>query len=94
MKLPSGIEIPRKKMEELCEVVIREEFYGESTFAEAFYPTAENLATGRVIGIPTLSNDDVQYVREALRKIVFQCVEGLTTHLTDFFTNYVKLLNW
>ena len=94
MKLPSGVEIPRKEMEELCETVIREEFYGECTFAEAFEPTAENLAAGEVEGIPALDHDDIQFVREALRKIVFQCVEMLTTHLVDYFRIYVKMLNW
>ena len=94
MKLPSGIELPREKVEELCEAVIREKFYNECTFHEAFEPTDEGLAAGELDGIPVLESDDIQFIQETLRKPVFQCVEALTQRLVSFFTDYVKKLDW
>jgi len=54
MKLPSGIEIPREKVEELCESIIREKFYLECTTQEAFESTAASLAAGEFPDIPLL----------------------------------------
>ncbi len=94
MKLPSGIELPREKVEELCEVLIREKFQLECTFAEAFDMTAIDLSEGNIDGVPALEQGDIVYLREVYRKIVFQCVEGLNEHLKKFFEGYVSILDW
>ncbi len=94
MKLPSGVEIPREKVEELCETVIREKFYLECTFHEAFEPTGTSLAEGEFSDIPVLGDEDIKFLYEALRKPVFQCVEMLTQRLATYFGDYVKLLDW
>lgn len=94
MKLPSGVVLPREKVEELCDAVIREKFMMECTFQEAFEPTANSLAEGEFDGIPVLKQEDIKFLYDVLRKPVFQCVEMLTQRLADFFNNYVKLLEW
>ena len=94
MKLPSGVEIPREKVEELCEVVIREKFQLECTTYEAFESTREDLLEGSLDDIPVLEEEDVKFLYEAIRHLVFDCVEALTETLAAYFVAHVKPLDW
>lgn len=94
MKLPSGVELPREKVEELCESVIREKFYLECTTQEAFESTAESLAAGEFEDIPVLDEQEIKFLYEAIRHEVFGCVEELTKTLAAYFANKVRQLDW
>lgn len=94
MKLPSGIELLREKVEELCEAVIREKFQLECTTQEAFESTADGLREGGFDDIPVLGQEDIKFLYDALRHPVFGCVEELTKTFAAYFVNKVKPLPW
>ena len=70
MKLPSGIELSREKMKELCECIIREKFRLECKFAEAFNNIASILRDGEFYDIPILGSDDINSLYDAFRDVV------------------------
>jgi len=94
MKLPSGIELPREKVEELCDTVIREKFQLGCTYEEAFEPTGEDLADGSLDDIPILGEEDIKFLYDTLREPVIGCEGALTEILTAYFRTHVKLLDW
>ena len=84
MKLPSGIELSNEKVEELCEVIIREKFQLECPFTEAFESTAESLHEGEFDDIPVLEYEDIKFLGDALSAIVIDCVQALNSTLGTF----------
>ncbi len=94
MKLPSGVVLPREKVEELCEIIIRDKFQLECTYEEAFEPIKQSLHEGTFDDIPVLHFRDTNFLYDALWQSVIDCEEALTKTLADYFANIVKLLDW
>ncbi len=84
MKPPSGTVVTTEKMEELCEVVIREKFQLECPFIEAFETTKQMLYEGTFEGIPALHFDDINALRNAIMTAVIDCVGVLNSTLGTF----------
>jgi len=94
MKLPSGIELPREKLEELCEIIIRDKFQLECTYEEAFEPIKQSLHEGVFDDIPILHFRDINFLHDALREPVIGCEGALTEILAAYFRAHVKPLDW
>lgn len=91
MKLPSGIELSHEKVEELCEVVIREKFQLECTFVEAFESTADGLREGGFDGIPVLESEDIKFLSDALANMVIFCVVALESTLGTYLEEHLRV---
>ena len=94
VKLPSGYEINKEILVELCEGIIAEKFMWECSYAEAFETTEENLREGQIIDIPALNEADITFLYDALKDVVIDCETALRSTLGTYMASYAvhKLL--
>jgi len=92
MKLPSGYEISKEKLVELCEGIIGEKFMVESTYAEAFEPTAGSLSVGEFTDLPALDEGDINFLYDALKDVVVGCETALRSTLGTFMESHISLI--
>ncbi|MBA7638614.1 hypothetical protein ES703_46270 [subsurface metagenome] len=94
MKLPSGNEISKEMLVEMCEGVIGEKFMMECPFDEAFEPTAETLHEGNYTDIPALDDDDITFLYNALKDVVIEAEARLRSTLGTFMAHSIVVNSW
>ena len=94
MKLPSGNEISKEKLVEMCESIIGEKLMCECTYDEAFEPTGEALAEGTYVDIPVLNDDDIAFLYNALNGVVMDCEARLRSTLGTFMAHSIVVNSW
>jgi len=94
MKLPSGYEISKEKLVEVCEGVIGEKFMMECTYEEAFEPTADYLSDGKYTDIPALNEADITFIHNALKDVVIDCEARLRSTLGTFMAHSIVVNSW
>ncbi len=94
MKLPSGNEISKEQLVEMCEGIIGEKFMMECTCGEAFETTGESLREGNYVGIPALNEDDIHFLFEALKHVVMDCETALRKTLDTFMADSTVVNSW
>jgi len=94
MKLPSGHEISKEKLVEMCEGVIGEKFMMGCPFDEAFEPTAETLSEGNYADIPALDEADITFLYDALNNVVIDCEAELRCTLGTFMAHSIVVNSW
>ncbi len=94
MKLPSGCEISKERLVEMCEVIIGEKLMWECTYGEAFETTEEALREGTYVDIPALNEDDIHFLFEALKHVVIDCETALRKTLGTFMADSAVVNSW
>jgi len=94
MKLPSGNEITKEQLVEMCEGIIGEKFMMECTYGEAFEPAEESLREGNYVGIPALDEDDIHFLFNALKHVVVDCDARLRITLSTFMAHSIIVNSW
>jgi len=94
MKLPSGYEISKEKLVEMCEVIISDKFMWECSYAEAFETTEENLREGQIIDIPALNDEDIKFLYDLLSDVVTDCETALRKTLGTFMAGNAVVNSW
>ncbi len=94
MKLPSGNEISKETLVEMCETIIGEKLLWECTYGEAFETTEESLREGQYVGIPALDEDDIHFLFEALKHVVVDCETALRKTLGTFMADNTVVNSW
>jgi len=94
MKLPSGYEISKEKLVEMCEIIIGEKLMWECTYGEAFETTEEALREGNYVDIPALNEDDIHFLFDALKHVVMDCEARLRSTLGTFMAHSIVVNSW
>lgn len=94
MKLPSGYEINKEELVEMCEGIIAEKFMMECPYEEAFEPTAETLSEGNHVDIPALDEADITFLYNALKDVVIGCETALRSTLGTFMADNAVVKSW
>ncbi len=94
MKLPSGYEITKEQLVEMCEGIIGEKLVWECTCGEAFETTEEFLREGIHVGIPALGEEDIHFIFEALKHVVIDCETALRKTLGTFMADNAIVNSW
>lgn len=94
MKLPSGNEISKETLVEMCETIISEKLLWECTYGEAFETTEESLREGQYVGIPALDEDNIHFLFEALKHVVVDCEAKLRSTLDTFMAENATVKSW
>ncbi len=94
MKLPSGNEVTKEQLVEMCETVIRDKFMWECTFGEAFESTGETLSEGNYADIPALNEEDIKFLYDALKDVVIDCEARLRSTLGTFMVHSIVVNSW
>ena len=94
MKLPSGNEISKEQLVEICKGIISEKFMMECTCGEAFKGTEAFLRRGNYVGMPALNEDDIHFLFEALKHVVIDCETALEKTLSTFMAESTIVNSW
>jgi len=94
MRLPSGNEISKEKLIEMCECIIGEKLMWECTYEEAFESTGESLAEGEYTDVPALSDKDITFLYNTLKDVVIDCETALRRTLGTFMANNTVVNSW
>lgn len=94
MKLPSGYEINKDDLVEMCEGIIGEKFMMECTYEEAFEPTTDSLHEGQYTDIPALDDDDIAFLYNTLKDVVIDCEVALRSTLGTFMADNAIVNSW
>ncbi len=94
MKLPSGNEITKEQLVEICEGIIGDKFMSECSYAESFETTADNLREGQVVDIPALNDEDINFLYDALSEVVIDCDTALRSTLRTFMADNAVVNSW
>ncbi len=94
MKLPSGNEVSKETLVEMCESVIRDKFMWECAYEEAFESTADTLSNGEYAGIPALDEADIKFLYDALKDVVIDCEARLRSTLDTFMAHSMVVNSW
>lgn len=94
MKLPSGQEVSKETLVEMCEAVISAKMGMECTFAEAFEETADTLSEGNWSDVPTLDEEDISFLYGTLKDVVIDCEAALRSALGTFMAENETVKSW
>ncbi len=94
MKLPSGYEINKEMLVVLCERIVGDKFLAECSYAEAFENTEDGLREGQFTDIPALSDDDINFLYDALSVVVIDCETALRKTLGTFMADSAVVNSW
>lgn len=90
MKLPSGRDVNKEQLVEMCETVAMEKLVMECTFTEAFELASEDNWPG----LPALDKADISYLHEALKDVVIDCEAALRSTLGTFMAENETVKSW
>jgi len=94
MKLPSGHEISKETLVEMCELIVSEKLLWECTFGEAFETTEESLREGQYAGVPALNEGDIHFLFDTLKHVVIDCETALRSTLGTSMADNAVVNSW
>ncbi len=94
MKLPSGYEITKEQLVEMCKRIVSDKFLSECSYAEAFENTEDALREGQITDIPALNAENVGFLYDALSGVVMDCEARLRITLDTFMAHNIVVNSW